>query len=34
VIDLRTFESDGSWAVLREGALARSCVAATLDGLG
>jgi L-threonylcarbamoyladenylate synthase len=34
VIDLRAFEADGSWDVLREGALARSCVAATLDGLG
>ncbi|HEY6759634.1 MAG TPA: Sua5/YciO/YrdC/YwlC family protein [Baekduia sp.] len=34
VIDLRRFEDDGSWDVLREGALTRSCVAATLDGLG
>ena len=34
VVDLRAFESDGSWDVLREGALARSCIAATLDGLG
>jgi len=33
VIDLRRFEDDGSWDVLREGALARSRVAATLDGL-
>jgi L-threonylcarbamoyladenylate synthase len=33
VVDLRGFERDGSWDVIREGAVARSCVAATLDGL-
>jgi L-threonylcarbamoyladenylate synthase len=33
VIDLRRFENDGTWNVVREGAVARSCVAATLDGL-
>ena len=33
VVDLRRFEDEGAWAVLREGALAPSCVAATLDGL-
>jgi L-threonylcarbamoyladenylate synthase len=33
VVDLRRFESAGAWDVLREGALARSCVAATLDDL-
>jgi L-threonylcarbamoyladenylate synthase len=33
VIDLRAFEHAGAWDVLREGALARSCVAAALDGL-
>jgi L-threonylcarbamoyladenylate synthase len=33
VVDLRRFEDDGSWDVIREGAVARSCVAATLDGL-
>jgi L-threonylcarbamoyladenylate synthase len=33
VIDLRGFEAGGKWEVLREGAMARSCVAATLDSL-
>jgi L-threonylcarbamoyladenylate synthase len=33
VVDLRRFEADGTWAVVREGAVARSCVAATLDSL-
>jgi L-threonylcarbamoyladenylate synthase len=33
VVDLRRFENDGTWDVIREGAVARSCVAATLDGL-
>lgn len=33
VIDLRAFEADGTWHVVREGAFARSCVAATLDEL-
>jgi L-threonylcarbamoyladenylate synthase len=33
VIDLRGFEDGGAWDVLREGALARSWVAATLDAL-
>jgi L-threonylcarbamoyladenylate synthase len=33
VIDLRRFEADGTWDVVREGAVARTCVAATLDGL-
>jgi L-threonylcarbamoyladenylate synthase len=34
VVDLRGFEARGEWDVLREGALARTCVAATLDSLG
>lgn len=33
VIDLRAFEDDGTWTVIREGALSASCVAATLDPL-
>jgi L-threonylcarbamoyladenylate synthase len=33
VVDLRRYEDEGAWAVLREGALPRSRVAATLDGL-
>ena len=33
VIDLRTFEVDGGWSVLREGALAHDRVIAALDGL-
>jgi L-threonylcarbamoyladenylate synthase len=33
VIDLRRFEADGSWAILREGALGRERVAAALEGL-
>jgi L-threonylcarbamoyladenylate synthase len=33
VIDLRRFEATGEWDVVREGALARGCVAAMLDGL-
>ena len=33
IVDLRRFEADGTWDVVREGALSRSCVAATLDGL-
>jgi L-threonylcarbamoyladenylate synthase len=34
VIDLRGYEADGTWDVLREGALDRSRVASTLDTLG
>jgi L-threonylcarbamoyladenylate synthase len=34
VIDLRRFEATGAWDLVREGAVARACVAATLDGLG
>jgi L-threonylcarbamoyladenylate synthase len=34
VIDLRRFEATGAWDLVREGAVARTCVAATLDGLG
>jgi L-threonylcarbamoyladenylate synthase len=33
VVDLRRFEEDGTWDVVREGAVARSCVAATLGSL-
>jgi L-threonylcarbamoyladenylate synthase len=33
VIDLRRFEDDGAWDVIREGAVASSCVAATLSSL-
>src|SRR4051794_39824796 len=33
LIDLRGFERDGAWSVLRDGAMARDCVATTLDGL-
>jgi L-threonylcarbamoyladenylate synthase len=33
VIDLRRFEHDGTWDVIREGAVASSCVAATLSAL-
>ncbi len=33
VIDLRRFEDEGAWDVLREGAVAESCVAATLSSL-
>jgi L-threonylcarbamoyladenylate synthase len=33
VVDLRRFEADGTWDVLREGAVARGCVAATLGSL-
>jgi L-threonylcarbamoyladenylate synthase len=33
VIDLRRFEDDGTWDVIREGAVASSCVAATLSSL-
>jgi L-threonylcarbamoyladenylate synthase len=33
VIDLRRFEDDGTWDILREGAVARPCVVAALDGL-
>jgi L-threonylcarbamoyladenylate synthase len=33
VIDLRRFEDDGTWDVIREGAVASSCVAATLASL-
>jgi L-threonylcarbamoyladenylate synthase len=33
VVDLRRFEADGTWDVVREGAVARTCVAATLDDL-
>jgi L-threonylcarbamoyladenylate synthase len=34
VLDLRRFEDDATWDVLREGALDRSRVASTLDTLG
>jgi L-threonylcarbamoyladenylate synthase len=34
VLDLRRFEADATWDVLREGALDRSRVASTLDTLG
>jgi L-threonylcarbamoyladenylate synthase len=33
IVDLRRFEDEGAWDVLREGAVARTCVAATLDDL-
>lgn len=33
VIDLRRFEDDGTWDVLREGAVASGCVAVTLGSL-
>jgi L-threonylcarbamoyladenylate synthase len=33
VVDLRRFEASGDWELVREGALARGCIAATLDGL-
>ncbi len=33
VVDLRRFEDDGAWDVIREGAVASSCVAATLSSL-
>ncbi|MDX6701304.1 MAG: L-threonylcarbamoyladenylate synthase [Baekduia sp.] len=33
VVDLRRFEDDGRWEILREGALSRTCIAAALDGL-
>jgi L-threonylcarbamoyladenylate synthase len=33
VIDLRAFEADGAWELLREGALAREWVESTLGGL-
>jgi L-threonylcarbamoyladenylate synthase len=33
VLDLRRFEDDGTWEIVREGALSRACVAAALDGL-
>jgi L-threonylcarbamoyladenylate synthase len=33
VVDLRRFEADGSWDVVREGAVPRRRVAASLDGL-
>jgi L-threonylcarbamoyladenylate synthase len=32
VVDLRRWEDDGEWEVLREGAVARECIAATLGG--
>jgi L-threonylcarbamoyladenylate synthase len=31
VVDLRRWESDGEWEILREGAVARECVAAALE---
>lgn len=34
VVDLRGWQRDGSWSVLREGALARAAVAAALEGKG
>jgi L-threonylcarbamoyladenylate synthase len=33
IVDLRRFEDDGAWDVLREGAVASGCVAATLSSL-
>ncbi|HMJ32319.1 MAG TPA: Sua5/YciO/YrdC/YwlC family protein [Baekduia sp.] len=33
VIDLRRFESDGAWEIVRQGAVARERVVAALDGL-
>lgn len=33
VVDLRRFEDDGTWDVIRVGAVAESCVAATLSSL-
>lgn len=33
VVDLRRFEDDGAWDVIREGAVASGCVAATLSSL-
>jgi L-threonylcarbamoyladenylate synthase len=33
VVDLRGFESDGTWEIVREGAVARGCVLAALEGL-
>ena len=33
VIDLRRFEADGTWEIVREGAVARGCVVAALEGL-
>jgi L-threonylcarbamoyladenylate synthase len=33
VIDLREYEHDGAWKIVREGALAAEAVAAALDGL-
>jgi hypothetical protein len=32
VVDLRRWEGDGAWEVLREGAVSRACIAATLGG--
>jgi L-threonylcarbamoyladenylate synthase len=34
VVDLRDFEASGAWTIVREGAVARACVAAALEGLG
>lgn len=34
VVDLRGYERDGTWAVLREGALTRAAVAAALESKG
>jgi L-threonylcarbamoyladenylate synthase len=33
VIDLRRFEQDGTWEIVRQGAVARECVVAALDDL-
>jgi L-threonylcarbamoyladenylate synthase len=33
VIDLRGFEVDGVWEIVREGAVARGCIVAALEGL-
>ena len=33
VIDLRGFEVDGAWEIVREGAVARGCIVAALEGL-
>jgi L-threonylcarbamoyladenylate synthase len=33
VVDLRRFEEDGTWDILREGAVSRTCVVAALEGL-
>lgn len=34
VVDLRSFELDGTWAVVRQGALERAAIARAVEGLG